>query len=198
MDYKFNKVPSHDEWFKQKAELVTKGFEFPNLPFIEHKGKYVSESFAILAYVASESGHPELLPTQENLTRFLQLNGVISDLASEATGPAYRAKSAEELKGAINDSFKRQGGKLKALATLVQTNKWLLGDNLSILDFKFAEVVERLKDMDKEIGFESYGIDFAPLDAYLQRFLEIPAIKAYRQSNKFSARPYNNFMAFWK
>ena len=198
LPYTFHKVASHDEWFKQKAELATKGLDFPNLPFIEHNGKYHSESFAIMAYVAGASDHHELLPQADRLVRFLELYGVISDLDACFTGPAYRCKSDEELKTTILTGLKQHGPKLQSLAKILSANKWILGEQITILDFRLAEVFERMKEMSKDLGLNNYDLDFTHFDRYLGDFLALPAIAVYRKTDRFFARPFNNFMAHWK
>ena len=198
IQYKYHKVADRETWNVEKQVLVSKGFEFPNLPYTEHNGQYLSESIAILTQIAILGKREDLVPSAAQIVRFLELNGVISDLAGAITGPGYSAKSNEELQAAIQATINRYPTRIPSLVALVTKHTWILGDNLSILDFKFAEVVERMLDMDKEVGLKGFGVDLTPLRAYLDSFLALPKVKEYRASDRFNARPYNNFFAFWK
>ena len=73
-------------------------------------------------------------------------------------------------------------------------NKWLLGENLTILDFVFAEVIERIKTMESDLQMDTFH-QFANYEAYFQRFIAIPEILKFRASSEFMKRPYNNQLA---
>lgn len=198
LPYNFHALTSRESWEEQKAELVKRGCEFPNLPMTEKDGKFHSESIALLAYVATESGHLELLPTQDKLVSFLEYMGVINDMNGAVTGPAYGSKTVEEFKQVAAGNLARQADKLRAIGEALGKQTWVLGEQLSILDFRFAEFLERLKAMDKDAGFDSFGLDFTNFDKYLERFLALKGIKEFRASDRFVQRPWNNTMAVWK
>ena len=199
VEYNHHKINTSEEWAARKTELLSKGFDFPNLPYIEHNGKYLSESLAIMFYIAQTFGKTELLPTAEEMARFVQLNGVISDINSVTVTHAYGSANLEAFKANIATALQRHGPKFPALLKLATSQQWLLGDNrLSILDFKFAELLEKLRDQDTEVGLGGYGVDLKGFDAYLDRFLSLPKVKEYRASSKFQARPYNAFYGVWK
>ena len=198
LQYKLHSVESREIWMKQKDELVKKGFEFPNLPYTERSGKYVSESVAIMAQLVIDANRHEFLPTQKHMTEFLELVGVTGDINQSVTGPAYGSKTLDDLKDLIKSNMARHKIKLQMLADRLANHPWLMGDQLTILDFRFAETVERMKVMNKELGFDDFGIDFSGLDAYLKRFLELSGVKEYRGSSRFRARPFNNTQAIWK
>ena len=198
LNYTLHKISSREEWFKLKEELFVKGLDFPNLPFIEHNGKYHSESFALLTYVATASGNHDLLPQPESLVRFIELFGVLGDLDSCFTGPAYRCKSNEELSEVITNGVKQHGHKISSINKILSKSKWLQGENLSVLDFKLAETLERMKIMGQELNLEGYGLDWTHLDRYLKDFSSLPQIENYRKSDRYFERPFNNSMAHWK
>ena len=187
-----------EQWALAKAELSQKGFEFPNLPYIEHNGEYHSESFAILAFIANFAKHHELLPTPEQQGRFFELFGVLADLNGIFTGPSYSSKTVEELKQRVVEAVAKNSSKLTAFNTILSKNKWLLGDQLTILDFRFADLVEKIFDMDNELQFGSFGLDLSSIKRYLEEFNALPAIHAFRASPKFIQRPWNGPSAVWK
>lgn len=198
LNYKLHSVESRETWLKEKEDLVKKGFDFPNLPYTEKNGKYLSESLAIMAQVAVEAGKLDYLPSQSQLTEFLEISGVISDINQGVTNPAYIAKSLDDLKEKVNANLLRHQAKLSALSDNLAKQKWLLGEHLTILDFRFAETVERMKIMNNELGLNNFNIDFSSLEAFLTRFLDLSGVKEYRSSGRFKARPFNNTQAVWK
>ena len=62
---------------------------------------------------------------------------------------------------------------------------------MTIVDFIFAEVIERMKDMESDLGIELFS-QFTNYEAYFQRFIAIPQIAEFRASEEFMKRPYNN------
>ena len=198
LPYTITTVESRPAWEEIKKDLPAKGCEFPNLPLLEHEGKFKTESFAQLAYVAKVAKRFDLLPTQENFDRFLELFGVISDLYPVFTMIAYTAKSDDEIRHHIVENLKRHNQKLVSLSNILATQKWLKGDQISILDFRFAELLEKMLVMDEELKLESFGMDISNFKRYLNDFAAIPQIAAYRTSDKFKMRPFNNLHAYWK
>jgi glutathione S-transferase len=198
LSYKLHSKDTRENWSIEKEQLLSKGFAFANLPYSEIDGKYTSESLGVLAQVAHLGGKDELLPTPALMADFQETCGFIGDLNNAVTIPAYTSKDINELKEKVNAFVAGQKGKIQALSDRLGKQQWLLGDKLSILDFRFAETIERMKVMNTEIGFDNYGIDFANFDAYLARFLQLSGVKEYRASERFQARPFNNTMAIWK
>ncbi len=49
-----------EEWTKKKAQMVSDGEAFPNLPYIKHNGKYVFESFALHYYIPQSQDRMDL------------------------------------------------------------------------------------------------------------------------------------------
>jgi glutathione S-transferase len=196
--YTLHKVTcSRQEWYNQFEGLVKKGLTFPNLPYIEHNGKYHSESWAIMCHVASVTQRMDLFPCDETFVRFMELNGVIGDLNGAFTGPGYRCKSMDELKSVLIETLQDTHGSFHQLDLILSKNQWLLGKNLCLVDFKFAELIERIQTMEEDLGLNIFS-QFENLRAYLGRFLGLPAIKEYRNSPKFKPRPWNNVQALWK
>ncbi len=66
--------------------------------------------------------------------------------------------------------------------------KYVIGDQISYADFAFYEDIDVLLTFDEKMfdGFDN-------LKNYAARFREIPEIKAYLTSNRFQARPINNY-----
>ena len=115
--YEFKTVTSRDEWIKSKPELQKQGLDFPNLPYIRDpncSNKLISESLAIFYYLATAGNSTSILPDNENLVEYSMYLGVIQDIRSAFTSPAYRSKSIEELKQTINSFLDNECEKLES------------------------------------------------------------------------------------
>ena len=200
IEYRYHRIDAPNEWFPFKHLLAAQGFEFPNLPYLEHHGAFLSESMAMMAYVATISGRTELLPATEpiELAKFLEILGVVNDLSSAFIAPCYTAHNDEEFRQAIFDSVHQHKFKLLRISSILSNNKWLMGDSLSLLDFRFAEIFERIIDMDQEKGLDNLGLDLTNFRRYVKEYLALERIDLYRKSNRFKPRPYNSSLAYWK
>ena len=72
-----------------------------------------------------------------------------------------------------------------------------MGKQLTIIDFVFAEAVEKMMVMENEMELEILA-QFFNLGAYFNRFSSIEQIQKYRDGDKFMDRPFNNKKAIWK
>lgn len=188
--YKYVTVDNNDEWNKLREEVNKKGFKLASLPLLESEGKYISEPIAIMTHVALMTDKPEMTPGDYNFTRFMQLYGVVSDLFSDITMPAYASSSPETFRQAYLKACQINKVVIESIDKLVGKNKWLLGEDLTILDFKLAEVIDKMKAIEEDLEVEIIS-QYMNLETYLGRFLGISAIKEYRISDRFEARPYN-------
>ena len=156
----------------------------------------ISESIAIMNYIAEKSGHKNMIPASQNMTKYLQYHGLIWDLGIKFGILAYFQPNMESFKKAYegsSDAF----FKLRQLDTHLASSPWLLGDKISILDFLFADHIERYCDIEKDIGVEIVH-KMENLQAYLKKYWKLDAIKAFRASDRFVARPYHGPAAVWK
>lgn len=192
--YTQDKYVKVEEW---KAKKPTMTMTFPNLPYLIDGEKSISETAAILAHVCLKANKPEMLGKDEDAVEFAQLRGVIGDIQSGIGDEAYDNDTLEGFKQAA-DNFASGAGKYKfdGIEAILGKREWLMG-YLTYLDFWFVELVERFSDIDKEVGTKIL-VNYPNLQAYVQRFLNLPEIKEYRQTERFQARPHNNYMAVWK
>lgn len=187
-----------DDWPSLKSFLFSQGVEFPNLPYISHKGKVLSESLAIKAYIAEEFEHQELLPKMHQYVDFLEINGIIVDLLAALIGPSYTSQSIAEFKSTLQESLENHSLKLEGLAKLLKTRKWLLGDQLSILDFRFSDTIEVMLAINEDLQMNDFNIDFSSFRRYFADFSQLPAIAAYKQSSRYQERPYFSRYGAWR
>jgi glutathione S-transferase len=194
--YNFVTVDDRPTWIAGKPALIEAGFQFPNLPYIQDGDLQMSESLAITLHIAEKYG-TDLLFTPETRARFFELWGVVNDVRGAFTGIGYRATSDEELKTMMAGSVTSTKFKREQLNQILGSQKWLMGDNLTAVDFLFAEAIERLMAMAKDTGVQTLeGLD--NLVTYFNNFIALEPIKAFRESENFMAKPWNNTQAHWK
>lgn len=194
--YKQDIYTSIEQWQQKKPTMKIK---FPNLPYLLDGEKGISESEAILIYAALKANKPDLVGKDADRVEFVQLKSVINDFQSGVNPKMYSAKDNEGLKSAINEFLEGWGtGKKKTegLNEILGEREYLLG-YLTYLDFLLAELVERYEQCDQEIGTNIVS-GHANLLAHYKRILALPGVKEYRSSDRFKARPHNNWMATWK
>lgn len=198
-EYNFVGVTDRPTWVAGKQAMIDAGFDFPNLPYIQDGDVQMSECLAITLHVAEKYGDASLLYTPETRARFYELWGVVKDVAGSFTGIGYGASSDEDLKTKMGERLEFNKYKLQVLNNIVGKQKWLMGngENLTIIDFLAAEMVERLQTMSKATGVNVLE-NYPNFEQYLNNFIAIPQIKAFRESDSFMAGPWNNTHAFWK
>lgn len=191
--YELKEYSSEQEWHQKKFD---KSIKFANLPYLIDGEKTVTESEAILAYVCVKAGKPEMVGKIEDRAEFLQLKGVFTDVLSKVGGGVYASKSQDELKEKVEKYMATAGSlKLGELEEILGKREWFLG-YLTYLDFVAAEFIERYNDLDKEVGTKIFA-NYPNIQALGKRVLELPAVKAYRQSERFRARPHHLAGAIW-
>ncbi|KAL1467008.1 hypothetical protein MTO96_005874 [Rhipicephalus appendiculatus] len=164
--YKFGAAPDYDreEWLKEKFTL---GLRFPNLPYYIDGDVKMTQSMAIIRYLARKH---DLAARNEKETQELDmLEQQARDLAwnlvmavHSPTYPESRRKYEENMENA-----------LRPWDELLQGKLWVLGDRLTV--------------------FQGFPI----LVAYLKRFEELPNIRQYFSSGKYSKYPILGPMVKW-
>ena len=192
-------VPTSDRkaWMKSKPQLLKEGLAFPNLPWLEDGDTKISESLAIQAYIIEKANRPDMLPNFGNFSEFLRIQGVMEDVRRAITGAAYRGKDKEGVQKLFLEYLEKGAPVIQGLDEVLAGKTWAMGDQLTMLDFTFVEMIEKALAMEKDLGGEVFG-KCENLVAYMNRFFELPEIKAYRESDSFNNKPWNNTQAGWK
>lgn len=166
----------YKEWFgKDKQGL---GFEYPNLPYLIDGDKKITETTAILYYIALKAGKRELIGNTDD--KYVQVQtafGVIDDLRG-ALGKLTWTKgdfAAEKEEGFTKGAIKN---KLDVLNKNLEGKEWICGF-LSIADFYLYEAAELANEI--QPVFDQYP----NVANFHKRFGELPEIKAHRQSSDF-------------
>ncbi|CAG2170712.1 unnamed protein product [Oppiella nova] len=172
-----------EAWLSDKANL---GMDFPNLPYyIDGKIK-ISQSLAILKYLARKHGlsartDPELVlqevaeqQVEDMRLRFL-FGVVMSDPVANKEGYC-----AGVLDPQLDELVKFLGGK-----------QWLTG-RLSYVDFMAYEILDWFRLFSPETVAK-----YSAIGEYLTRFEALPTIKKYQASSQFIRWPLTGNLAKW-
>ncbi|NXD15634.1 GSTM5 transferase, partial [Nothocercus nigrocapillus] len=203
-------APDYDksQWIKEKEKL---GLDFPNLPyFIDGKTK-LTQSNAILRYIARK--HKMCGDTEEEKVRVDMLENQVMDFRMSLVMVCYNPEF-EKLKPGYLEQLP---GKLKLFSSFLGDRKWFVGDKvgpapgggtewgvtcgaahppappqLTFVDFLMFDV------LDQNRIFEPKCLEpFKNLQDFMERFGALEKVAAYMKSSRFTKMPINNKMAKW-
>ena len=175
-------------WFDVKPNM---GLDFPNLPYFFDGELNLTETAAIMKYIAHKWA-PELLgKSSAEYARAEMMQEHCGQVKRAITMPAYTGGDDITCK-AIFEGARPHLDKVVAFMAKYQ-HAWVAGNNLTWLDFAFWEMVDYMCWLaGKEAFFEAYP----SLKAYHERFLALPAIAAvWSDDKKCQKYPFNNAMA---
>lgn len=134
--YECGDAPDFDKtcWTDVKETL---GMEYPNLPYLIDGETKLSETVAIMQYVARKYKPALLGANSAEVGRIHMLLDKVANLKGKATFPCYTTGDAE----ATIDECR------PILAKIVECmgdSEWIAGPNLTWLDFYFAELLDLL------------------------------------------------------
>lgn len=189
--YIFYKIEDRTKWFESQPELIKNGLQFPNLPYVVSSQGKISESWAILLHIAKVAKKIEMLPTIENLDLFANYAEFVKDLNITFILMAYMSQNVKTLTGAYKSSFQRHKHRLDSLNDHLGSNKWIMGDQITVIDFLLAELIERMNLMEKDLKLNLIG-ELDNFEKYFERFVGLEKISQFRASDNFIASPWNN------
>jgi glutathione S-transferase len=163
---------SEEQW---KSVKHTMGLDFANLPYFIDGDFKMSETQAIMKYIACKY-KPELLlqdsPQQYAISEMMC--GMVREFNFAVRGPLFNpATDAVAHCAKIPEIADKMAG-------FMQGKKWVAGDRLSVPDFELAEIVEAMDFMTKGAIFEKHP----HLKVYRDAFNELPGIKEYINGDK--------------
>lgn len=171
-----------EEWFgKDKQGL---GIGFPNLPYIIEGDFKMSETEAIIKYIADRSNKSDQLLGSNPQERGLIWNvaKVVGEILDKVNEICY-SKTPEEGKKENHDFFK---AKLELLGKFKGNKEWLTG-KLTVADFVLVEASYYLEQVYPEF-FKEYGF----LKEERERFEGLPEIKKYYESANAVKGPFTS------
>ena len=174
---------------------------FGNLPFIEDEGRKITQSITVMRYLGRKFG---LYPSDpEELVLCEVVEQEIYDLRNRLTAACYDPYSArgpfpaseigvfdhEYLRGNFLRRLKERLAKFEKTLT----NTFLLGDKPVYVDFILFEYLDQLNQFVPEAFKSSENV----LN-YLERFKELPNLKAWFESEDYKEGQYINAPhAYW-
>ncbi|NXB67556.1 GSTM3 transferase, partial [Struthidea cinerea] len=178
--YSCGEAPDYDksQWINEKEKL---GLDFPNLPYFIDGPTKLTQSNAILRYIARKHNMCEIMRPPQQL-RGLKGGTLMSwrtefDWCLEKLKPGY---------------LEQLPGKLKLFSNFLGDRKWFAGEKLTFVDFLMFDVLEQNRI------FEPKCLEpFKNLKDFMDRFGALEKVAAYMKSSRFQKMPINNKMAKW-
>jgi len=176
-DKHYSDWENRSDWLADKFTLE---LDFPNVPYYIDGDVRLTETKAILRYLAKEKGQSKgVFPTDPLAVRqadmaenvFFDTWGLLARVAYINTeGDKSQLKTEAPLK-------------FQAISKLLGSKKYLLGDKLTYVDFILAELLYFYTCYDAE-----YLKPYPNLADYKKRFEAIPEIVAYTKSPKYVSK----------
>ncbi|KAK8761847.1 hypothetical protein V5799_026880 [Amblyomma americanum] len=176
--YTFGPAPEYDrdKWLKEKFTL---GLRFPNLPYYIDGSVRLTQSLAILRYLARKYDLGAL--NDKEVTELDVLEQQARDLnIILAYGAVPQPRYRERLKS-YSENVKDM---LEPWSKLLANRKWALGERLTYVDFLLYEGLDWHREFKPE-AMERYP----ELVDYMDRFEALPNLKEYFASDKYSKWP---------
>lgn len=180
------KAPSFDtsEWTDVKETL---DLDFPNLPYFIDGNIKITQSNAILRYIAEK--HDLVGKTPEERAKCLEMQDVAMDFRNGAVRLFYNSRNYEEAKEAyLKQTLPRWCQRFESC--LSTTQQWFCGENLTFVDFVMFELLDQHRLLEK-VYLESYP----NIQGFLKRFAALEPIQEYLASPDFLTKPINNKQA---
>eukprot|EP01017_Pseudomicrothorax_dubius_P031760 TRINITY_DN408_c0_g1_i1.p1 TRINITY_DN408_c0_g1~~TRINITY_DN408_c0_g1_i1.p1 ORF type:complete len:221 (-),score=48.36 TRINITY_DN408_c0_g1_i1:131-793(-) len=163
-----------EEWQK---EVNDKNFLFPNIPYINDQGKYISDTNTIVLYLCLKYSHPELLGRDdEQKVSLAMLKEVVDDLGMILSRVLYHPQGKEFFDQVYTERIE---GVLEQFSEYLQDKRFLLGP-IVWFDIWFFHVLNVLNKITPKV-FET----FPNLKAYFERIEGLEEISAYYKSDRF-------------
>jgi len=164
------------EWRNEKFGL---GLEFPNLPYWIDGDVKITEMKAILKYLARTKCVALLPTTSELQTKADIVEGVLYDLWWNLIRLCFIY--SDEMK----ENFERdQPVRLGQVSIFLGNKKWILGEQLSYLDFLLYEVMYHHLQYNP-----GYAQKFSNFPSFLKNFESLPKISTYMLSSDYISSP---------
>nr|XP_020139246.1 glutathione S-transferase Mu 2-like [Microcebus murinus] len=178
-------APDYDrsQWLNEKFKL---GLDFPNLPYLIDGAIKITQSNAILRYIARK--HNLCGETEEEKIRVDILENQAMDTRMQMAMVCY-SPDFEKLKPQYLEGLPE---KMKLYSQFLGTRPWFAGDKITFADFCVYDVLER-----NQI-FEPKCLDAFPnLKDFMARFQGLKKISAYMKSGRYLPTPVYTKVAFW-
>ncbi|KAM4807232.1 glutathione S-transferase Mu 2 isoform 6-T6 [Urocitellus parryii] len=175
--YTMGDAPDYDrsQWLSDKFKL---SLDFPNLPYLIDGPHRITQSNAILRYLARK--HNLCGETEEEKTRVDILENQAMDSRMQLGRLCYNP-DFEKLKPEFLEDLPE---KMKLYSQFLGKHPWFAGDKITFVDFLVYDV------LDVHRLFEPKCLDAFPnLKDFMSRFEGLRKISDYMKSSRFLSRP---------
>uniref|UniRef100_A0A8C6RSA4 Glutathione S-transferase n=2 Tax=Nannospalax galili TaxID=1026970 RepID=A0A8C6RSA4_NANGA len=183
--YTMGDAPDYDksQWLNEKFKL---GLDFPNLPYLIDGPHKITQSNAILHYIARK--HNMCGETEEEKIRVDILENQVMDTRLQmgmlCYSPDFEKQKPEYLQGLPE--------KMRLYSEFLGKRPWFAGDKITFVDFLAYDT------LDQQRIFEPKCLDaFLNLKDFMARFEGLKKISAYMETSRFLPKPFYSKMAFW-
>ncbi|XP_036624478.1 glutathione S-transferase Mu 3-like [Trichosurus vulpecula] len=183
--YRCGEAPDYDrsQWLDVKFKL---GLDFPNLPYLIDGERKLTQSNAILRYIARK--HNMCGETEDEKIRVDLLENQVMDFRMQLVRISY-SPDFEKLKPGYLEQLPDQ---LKLFSQFLGKRTWFAGDKITFVDFIVYDVLDQNRMLEPKCLDE-----FPNLKDFLARFEALEKIAAYMRSDRFYKLPIHNKMAKW-
>nr|XP_008528313.1 PREDICTED: glutathione S-transferase Mu 4 isoform X3 [Equus przewalskii] len=178
-------APDYDrsQWLNEKFKL---GLDFPNLPYLIDGAHKITQSNAILRYIARK--HNLCGETEEEKIRVDILENQLMDTCNQLARVCY-SPDFEKLKPEYLEALPET---MKLFSQFLGKRPWFAGDKLTYVDFLAYDI------LDLHRIFEPKCLDaFSNLKDFITRLEGLKKISAYMKSSRFLPSPIYTKIAIW-
>ncbi|XP_065554246.1 glutathione S-transferase 2-like [Lathamus discolor] len=171
------------EWTNEKEKL---GLDFPNLPYLIDGKVKLTQSNAILRYIARK--HKMCGETEEEIQRVDLVENHIMDFRMRFARMCY-SPDFEKLKPGY---LQELPGRLRELARFLGSRPWFAGDKLTFVDFVVYDVLDQQRMFVHDCPELS-----GTLRQFMERFEALEKVSAYMRSGRYMKTPIFWRTALW-
>jgi glutathione S-transferase len=161
------------------------GLDFPNLPYLFHGDLKITESHAMMRYLANQFGPADFSGKDAKDKAIVDMIlSVTQDIKNATVGHFYGTGDKEAIKKIAYERFSE-------VAKFLGEKHFIVGDYVTFVDFFIFEQVELF-------AFATEGeilVKHPNLAAYHKRITALPKFSEYYNSERFFKRPFNNKVA---
>jgi glutathione S-transferase len=170
---------NRDCWFSVKQSF---GFDFPNLPYYIDGDVKMTETVAIMKYICHKHDKALLGRTPAELAIVEMISGIVRDFQGAITGSCYGSSDVAAIKSIIDS-------RLPAIQKFLGSKKFLVGDNVTYVDFIFFAVLHLADSVTNGYVLKDN------LATYEARVRSLRGVKAFAESDFTKSLAFNNKMA---
>nr|XP_006979549.1 glutathione S-transferase Mu 1 isoform X1 [Peromyscus maniculatus bairdii] len=183
--YTMGDAPDYEQsqWLSDKFKL---GLDFPNLPYLIDGPHKITQSNAIIRYIARKNNLCG--ETEEERIRADIVENQVMDNRMQLIRLCYNP-DFEKLKP---EFLKTIPEKIKLYSEFLGKRPWCAGNKITYVDFLVYDI------LDQHRIFQPHCLDAFPnLNDFMVRFEGLKKISDYMKSSRFIYKPFYVKLAFW-